>query len=41
MQDKQPVLIETFPQRKPADTAAVCDLKKNPREAKQYIIKVN
>ena len=25
----------------PADTAAVCDLKKNPREAKQYIIKVN
>jgi urea transport system substrate-binding protein len=41
MQDKQPVLIETFPQRKPADTAAVCDLKMNPREAKQYIIKVN
>jgi urea transport system substrate-binding protein len=40
MQDKQPVLIETFPQRKPADTAAVCDLKKNPRDAKQYIIKV-
>jgi branched-chain amino acid transport system substrate-binding protein len=41
MKDKVPVLIETFPQRKPDDTAAVCDLKKNPREAKQYIIKVN
>ena len=39
--DKVMNLIETFPQRKPADTAAVCDLKKNPREAKQYIIKVN
>jgi branched-chain amino acid transport system substrate-binding protein len=39
--DKVMSLIETFPQRKPMDTAAVCDLKKNPREAKQYIIKVN
>jgi urea transport system substrate-binding protein len=41
VQSKQLVLIDTFPQRKPEDTAAVCDLKKNPREAKQYIIKVN
>jgi urea transport system substrate-binding protein len=40
-QSKQLVLIETFPQRKPEDTAAVCDLKKNPHEAKQYIIKVD
>ena len=39
--DKKMNLLETFPQRKPADTAAVCDLKKNPREVKQYIIKVN
>lgn len=39
--DKKPILKETFPQRRPADTAAVCDLKKNPREAKQYVIKVN
>jgi urea transport system substrate-binding protein len=39
--DKKMNLLETFAQRKPADTAAVCDLKKNPREAKQYIIKVN
>src|SRR6195256_5905916 len=30
MQDKQPVLIQSFPQRKPEDPAAVCDLKKNP-----------
>jgi urea transport system substrate-binding protein len=35
MQDKQPVLIKSFPQRRPEDTAAVCDLKKNPRDAKQ------
>ena len=41
IQDKKPVLIQTFPQRKPTDTAAVCDLRKNPREAKQHIIKVN
>jgi urea transport system substrate-binding protein len=41
IQDKKPVLIQTFPQRKPTDTATVCDLKKNPHEAKQYIIKVN
>ncbi len=41
MQNKQPVLLETFSQRKPLDTAAVCDLHKNPREAKQFVIKVN
>ncbi|MGA7788930.1 MAG: ABC transporter substrate-binding protein [Xanthobacteraceae bacterium] len=39
-ENKQLVLIETFSQRKPEDTAAVCDLKKHPHEAKQYIIKV-
>jgi urea transport system substrate-binding protein len=41
LKDKQIKLLQTFPQRPPADTAAVCDLKKNPHEAKQYIIKVN
>ena len=41
MQDKKPVLIDTFAQRKPTATSAVCDLKKSPREAKQYVIKVN
>lgn len=40
-EDKVPHLIETFPQRKPSDTQAVCDLRKNPRDAKQYVIKVN
>ena len=39
--DRTPVPIQTFKQRPPADTSAVCDLKKNPRDAKQYIIKVN
>jgi branched-chain amino acid transport system substrate-binding protein len=41
MKDKISDLIETFKQRKPLDTAAVCDLKKNPNDTKQYIIKVN
>jgi branched-chain amino acid transport system substrate-binding protein len=41
MKDKNLVPIETFNQRKPLDTAAVCDLKKNPNDTKQYIIKVN
>ncbi|MGJ4925582.1 ABC transporter substrate-binding protein [Bradyrhizobium sp. HKCCYLS2038] len=39
-ENKQPVLMQSFPQRKPLDTAAVCDLKKNPKDAKQYVIKV-
>lgn len=33
-------VLETFKQQKPLDTAAVCDLKKNPRDAKQYVIKI-
>jgi branched-chain amino acid transport system substrate-binding protein len=41
LKDKKLNLIETFPQRKPIDTAAVCDLVKNPHDTKQYIIKVN
>jgi urea transport system substrate-binding protein len=40
MKNKDLVPLETFPQRKPLDTAAVCDLKKNPRDTKQYVIKV-
>jgi urea transport system substrate-binding protein len=40
MKDKNLVPIETFAQRKPLDTAAVCDLKKNPNDTKQYVIKV-
>ena len=30
---------EDFPQQKPADTAAVCDLMKNPNDNQQYVIK--
>lgn len=29
-------LLKSFPQRQPADTQAVCDLKKNPNDTKQY-----
>jgi urea transport system substrate-binding protein len=40
MKDKVPTLIDTIHQRKAWDTAAVCDLKKNPNDTKQYIIKI-
>lgn len=33
-------ILQTFQQEKPADTSAVCDLKKNPRDNQQYVIKV-
>lgn len=39
--DKVPVILETFAQRKPTDTLAVCDLKAKPNDNKQYVIKVN
>jgi branched-chain amino acid transport system substrate-binding protein len=38
--DKKFAVVETFPQQVPADTAAVCDLKKKPGENKQYVIDV-
>ena len=38
--DKKFNVLEKFSQQKPADTSAVCDLKKNPNENKQYIIDV-
>jgi branched-chain amino acid transport system substrate-binding protein len=38
--DKKTVILDTLPQRKPIDVAAVCDLKKNPGETKQYVITV-
>jgi urea transport system substrate-binding protein len=38
--DKKILVLEKFPQQTPADTAAVCDLKKNPNENKQYVIDV-
>ena len=39
-QNKQFKVLERFSQQKPADTAAVCDLKKNPNENQQYVIDV-
>ena len=32
-------ILETFNQAPPSDTSAVCDLKKNPKENKQFVIK--
>jgi urea transport system substrate-binding protein len=39
--DKVMQILETYPQRPPSDTQAVCNLQKNPRDNKQYIIKVD
>jgi urea ABC transporter substrate-binding protein len=33
-------VTDTFPNQKPSDTAAVCDLVKNPRDNQQYVIKI-
>ena len=33
-------VLGSYPQQPPADTAAVCDLKKNPNENQQYVIDV-
>jgi urea transport system substrate-binding protein len=38
--DKTIMVLEKFAQQEPADTAAVCDLKKNPNDNKQYVIDV-
>jgi branched-chain amino acid transport system substrate-binding protein len=38
--DKKFVVLEKFAQQQPADTQAVCDLKKNPNDNKQYVIDV-
>jgi branched-chain amino acid transport system substrate-binding protein len=40
VKDRKWSVLETFPDAKPQDTAAVCDLVKNPTEAKQYEIKL-
>jgi len=37
--DKKFNLLEDFPQQRPTDTAAVCDLMKNPNDNQQYVIK--
>lgn len=39
VRDKKLNVLEDFSQQPPADTAAVCNLKKNPNDKKQYVIK--
>lgn len=39
VKDKKLNVLEDFSQQPPADTAAVCNLKKNPNDKKQYVIK--
>lgn len=39
VKDKKLNVLEDFSQQPPADTAAVCNLKKNPNDNKQYVIK--
>jgi branched-chain amino acid transport system substrate-binding protein len=38
--DKKLKVLEDFAQQKPSDTAAVCDLIKNPNDNQQYVIKI-
>jgi branched-chain amino acid transport system substrate-binding protein len=38
--DKKLKVLEDFPQQQPADTAAVCNLIKNPTDNQQYVIKI-
>jgi urea transport system substrate-binding protein len=38
--DRKWQILQSFKQQKPIDTAAVCDLKKNPNDNKQYVIKI-
>jgi urea transport system substrate-binding protein len=40
VKDKKLVVLQDFPQQKPADTAAVCNLIKNPADNQQYVIKI-
>lgn len=40
VKDRKWNVLETFPDAKPLDTAAVCDLVKNPNDTKQYEIKL-
>lgn len=39
VRNKQLNIVETFQQQKPLDTSAVCNLKKNPNDNQQYVIK--
>jgi branched-chain amino acid transport system substrate-binding protein len=39
VKDKKLNILQSFSQQPPSDTSAVCDLKKNPRENQQFVIK--
>ena len=39
VKDKKLQVVEDFPQQPPSDTAAVCNLTKNPSDNQQYVIK--
>ena len=39
VRDKKLVVLENFAQQRPLDTAAVCNLQKNPNDNQQYVIK--
>ncbi len=40
VKDKKLNVLQDFAQQKPSDTAAVCDLIKNPNDNQQYVIKI-
>jgi urea transport system substrate-binding protein len=40
VQDKKFKILQTFDQSPPSDTSAVCNLKNNPKDNQQYVIKV-
>lgn len=40
VKDKKWDVVETYPNQPPADTAAVCDLVKNPNDNQQYVVKI-
>src|ERR1700712_4452262 len=40
VRDKKYKVLEDFPQQKPVDTAAVCNLLKHPNDNQQYVIKL-
>ncbi|MBV8964040.1 MAG: transporter substrate-binding protein [Hyphomicrobiales bacterium] len=40
VKDKKLNVLEDFPQQKPSDTAASCNLIKNPNDNQQYVIKI-
>ena len=40
VKNKKLDILQTFSQQAPSDTSAVCNLKKNPADNQQYVIKV-